>query len=387
VVEFRDSPEEAAFRQEVRHFIAAAKPPRADGEISPEEEQRWRERLAERGWIAPAWPKEYGGAGMTVMQQFIFNEEMALARAPRPDLISVSIVGPTLIVHGSEEQKRRHLPGILQGKVRWCQGYSEPGAGSDLSSLQTRAVRDGDWYVLNGEKIWVSEAHRAQWMITLARTNPSAPKHRGITYFLVPMDSPGVIVRPLVNMAEEHHFNQVIFDNVRVPAGNVVGQEDQGWYVATTTLDFERSGIGTSVTLRLMAEDLVRRVREDPYLRARVQAYPVLRYLLADILIEATVSRLLSYQVISIQARGQVPNKEASIAKLFLSEVRQRITVAEVRMYGLRGAIFPDGRGASKLDAVARNYLAGVSATIAGGTSEIQRNIIAQRGLGLPRGS
>lgn len=386
-MEIRDSPEEEAFRQEVRQFIAAAKPPRADREMSPEEEQRWRDRLAERGWIAPAWPKDYGGAGMTVMQQFIFNEEMALAKAPRPDLISVSIVGPTLIVHGTEEQKQRHLPGILQGKVRWCQGYSEPCGGSDLSSLQTRAVRDGDWYVLNGEKIWVSEAHRSQWMITLARTNPSAPKHRGITYFLVPMDSPGLIVRPLVNMAHEHHFNQVIFDNVRVPVNNVVGQEDQGWYVATTTLDFERSGIGTSVTLRLMAEDLVRRVQEDPYLQSRVRAYPVLRYLLADILIEAMVSRLLSYQVISIQAKGQVPNKEASIAKLFLSEVRQRITTAEIRIFGLRGALFPSGPGVSKLDAVARNYLAGVSATIAGGTSEIQRNIIAQRGLGLPRGS
>ena len=387
-MEFRDKPEESVFREEVRRFIAEADSPSiSDGKVSEEEEREWRRRLAERGWIAPSWPKEYGGAGMTVMQQFIFNEEMALARAPRPDLISVSIVGPTLIIRGTEEQKHRHLPGILSGEVRWCQGYAESGAGSDLASLQTRAVRDGDGYVINGEKFWVSEAHRARWMIMLARTDPDAPKHKGITYFLVPMDSPGITISPLVNMAGEHHFNQVFFEDVRVPRENVVGEENRGWYVGTTTLDFERSGIGTSVTLRLLADDLLERVREEPYLRERLSEFPTLRYGIADLQIEVSVARMLSYRVITMQSRGEVPNKEASIAKLFLSELRQRVTEQEARVYGPYAGLLDNATsGRIRPRAAARNYLAAVSATIAGGTSEIQRNIIAQRGLGLPRG-
>lgn len=386
-MEFRDSPSDARFRAEVRQFLAESQPPREDRDGENEGEiSRWRARLAERGWIAPAWPREYGGAGMTLMQQFIFNEELALARAPRPDLISVSIVGPTLIVHGSEAQKRQHLPAILRGEVRWCQAYSEPEAGSDLASLRTTARRDGDDYVINGQKVWVSEAHRAQWMITLARTDPEAPKHRGITYFLVPMDSPGLVVKPLVNMLGERHFNQVFFEDVRVPRENVVGEENRGWYVATTTLDFERSGIGTSVSLRLMAEDLIERARREPFLRDRLRAYPHLRLGLAEMLVEVTVVRMLSYRVISIQARGEIPNREASIAKLLLSEVRQRITRREINLYGCYGALLqPASKGQANPRGAARNYLAAVSATIAGGTSEIQRNIIAQRGLGLPR--
>ncbi|HWQ27478.1 MAG TPA: acyl-CoA dehydrogenase family protein, partial [Dehalococcoidia bacterium] len=233
-MDFRDTPEEAAFRKEVCEFLDRELPdalrnfdPREDPGALREGLREWRKKLAARGWIAPAWPKEYGGAGLTVMQQFIMNEEFAEHRAPQVGGMGVSMVGPTLIVHGNEEQKKEHLPRILSGEVQWCQGFSEPGAGSDLASLQTRAVRDGDDYIINGQKIWTSGAHMADWMFMLARTDPDAPKHKGISYFLVDMKSPGITVRPLVNMAGSAAFNEVFFDNVRVPARNRVGEENR----------------------------------------------------------------------------------------------------------------------------------------------------------------
>src|SRR5712692_3825522 len=277
---FRDTPEDAAFRVEVKAFLASelkaglgeASGPNADR--ASEEVARggvdrygaykgWMKKLAAKGWIAPAWPVEYGGAGMTVMQQFVFNEEMAEARAPRPGGIGVGFAGPTIIVYGNEAQKQAHLPGILSGDDVWCQGFSEPGSGSDLASLSTSAVKDGDDYVVNGQKIWTSGAQFAQRMILLARTDPAAPKHKGISYFLLDMKSPGVSVRPLVNMANTPGFSEVFFDNLRVPARDVLGEENRGWYVATTTLDFERSSIGSSIAQQHGVEDLILYVREE----------------------------------------------------------------------------------------------------------------------------
>ncbi len=268
-MDFRDSPEEAAWRQEVREFIQRELPTIQDVREAGEDIAargmaiwQWRGKLAKVGWVAPAWPKEYGGAGLTVMQQFIFNQEMAEARAPYVVDVGVGLTGPTIIVHGSEELRKEHLPGILNGTVLWCQGFSEPEAGSDLASLRTRAVRDGDDYVINGQKIWITVGHLAQWMILLTRTDPDAPKHKGITYFLLNMKSPGVEVRPLINMAGTREFSEVFFDNVRVPKANVVGEENRGWYVATTTLDFERSSIGSAIGMRQTVEDLIRYGRE-----------------------------------------------------------------------------------------------------------------------------
>ena len=276
-MDFRDAADEAGFRQEVRTFLKNELPDRFRGVFTAggmmggeggdvrarfEELREWRKKLADKGWIAPAWPKEYGGGGMTVMEQFIMNEEFAEARAPQVGGMGTSMIGPTLIIHGSEEQKKEQLPRILSGEVQWCQGFSEPGSGSDLASLQTRAVRDGDDYVINGQKIWTSGAQFAHWMFMLARTDPDAPKHKGISYFMVDMKSPGVSVRPLVNLAGNAGFNEVFFDNVRVPAQNLVGEENRGWYIGTTTLDFERSSIGSSVGSRQQVEAMIRFAQE-----------------------------------------------------------------------------------------------------------------------------
>jgi alkylation response protein AidB-like acyl-CoA dehydrogenase len=394
-VDFRDTPEEAAFRQEVKEFLKTEL--RDEWKASPDEgeeeeevielyERRrpWRDKLGERGWIAPAWPKEYGGAGLTVMQQFIMNEEFAEARAPTRDIFGVGMVGPTLIVHGSEEQKKEHLPRILSGEVRWCQGYSEPESGSDLASLRTRAVKDGDDYIINGQKIWTSVAQYADWVFMLARTDPEAPKHRGISYFLVDMKTPGIEVRPLVDLSNRHMFNEVFFEDVRVPSRNLVGEENRGWYIGATTLDFERSNVGAAVSNRLLVQDLVRFVQEHAGEGVcTLPRHQMLRHELVDRTIEAQMARMLSYRVVGMQARGLIPNYEASIVKNYASELTQRIYNTAMKVLGLYGGL--KGDKAPERGRYARTYLQAVGATIAAGTSEIQRNIIAIRGLGLPR--
>jgi alkylation response protein AidB-like acyl-CoA dehydrogenase len=292
------------------------------------------------------------------------------------------MLGPTLIAHGTEEQKKTHLPRILSGEVYWCQGYSEPGSGSDLASLQTRAIRDGDDFVINGQKIWTSGAHLADWMFGLVRTDPDAPKHRGITYLLIDMKSPGITVRPLVNLGGDHHFNEVFFEDVRVPVTHAVGEVNRGWYVGATTLDFERSSIGSAVGQRQAVERNLAWFRTNagslhPTARAAVRHEWTERYL------EVSVAKLLAYRVISMQAAGRIPNSEASIAKLYNTELTQRISRTALKMVGQWGAV-RDQRGPLQGDP-AGGYLQSVASTIAGGTSEIQRNIIATRGLGLPR--
>ncbi|MGH2587916.1 MAG: acyl-CoA dehydrogenase family protein [Dehalococcoidia bacterium] len=389
---FRDTPEEAAFRTQV-HTLVRQHFPNGAPEMDPyEEDQRsetagWRRALAGQGWIAPHWPKEYGGAGMSPGEQFIFNEELAEARVPSPGGSGVSMIGPILIMYGTPEQKQDHLSRITSGEAVWCQGYSEPGSGSDLASLQTRAVKDGDDYIINGQKIWTSGGHRANWMFMLARTDPDAPKHRGISMFLLDMKTPGVTVRPLVNMANVHHFNEVFFDSVRVPAKNLVGEENRGWYVGATLLDFERSNIGASIGLRHTVNDLIAFAKE-----AEEQGSPAARLTdplkaeLADRAIEADVCRLISYRIISMQKRGQVPNYEASMNKMFRSEASQRTARTGTKLLGMYTNLYRGERLAPLQGRLAYQYLATVPATIAAGTSEIQRNIIATRGLGLPRG-
>jgi alkylation response protein AidB-like acyl-CoA dehydrogenase len=389
-LDFKDTPEQAVWRKEVSTFLAAEKP-KSDPDATPQEmmeraragQKEWRDKLSAKGWVAPAWPKEYGGADLSVMEQFIMNEEFAEARAMNVGGMGTSMIGPTIIIHGNEDQKKEHLGAILRGEVQWCQGYSEPGSGSDLASLQTRAVRDGDDFVINGQKIWTSGAHNADWMFMLARTDPDAPKHRGITYFLMDMKSPGVTVRPLINMANGHAFNEVFFEDVRVPARNVLGEVNRGWYIGTTTLDFERSSIGNAVGQRQTLEYYMKFWKENQGKSSTGSASAKSKDEFTDRWIEAATAKMLSYRVITIQAEGRVPNHEASIAKLFNTELSQRIARTAMKMTGTSGQLL--GREAPMRGRAAQSYMQTVSSTIAGGTSEVQRNIVATRGLGLPR--
>jgi 3-oxocholest-4-en-26-oyl-CoA dehydrogenase alpha subunit len=392
-MEFVFTPEQEDFRQELRQFLQAELPADAGGDGDEEGGEAWefskqfQKKLAARGWLVPQWPKQYGGADMGILEQLILQEEMAYRGAPIPGSSGIRMLGPVLMLYGTEEQKRERLPGIASGDVIWCQGYSEPGSGSDLASLQTRAVRDGDEYVINGQKIWTSNAHRADWIFLLGRTDPDAPKHRGISFFVFPMKTPGISVQPLINLAGIHGFNQTFYDNVRVPVKSLVGEENRGWYVGAALLDFERSNISGAATSKRSLEQLTQYCRETMSDGGSLFSQPLVRNKLAELAIETEVGRLLSYRVASIQARGQIPNKEASMAKLYHSELAQRLAGTGVQIMGLYGQVRPESpRWARLRGQFTMRYMTSVSGTIAAGTSEIQRNIIATRGLGLPRG-
>lgn len=381
------TPEQQRLRSDVRAWLATVMRPEIEGFPYSEEEdppalRAFNRQLAAKGWIAPAWPREYGGMELGAIEQLVFGEEMAYARAPNGARgPAVGYAGPTIMLAGTEEQKRRHLPGITNWDVVWCQGFSEPGSGSDLASLATTAVRDGDDWILNGTKVWTSHGHYADWMYLLARTDPEAPKHRGISYFLLDLKSPGVSFQPLLNIAGRKGFGQFFFDNVRMPPDALLGEANRGWYLATTTLDLERSNIANAGGARRTVDDLCAYVRDSG-----ARASDVNRHRLAGHAVEVAVATMLSYRVASMLATGAVPNQEASLLKLFLSELDQRIANTGLHLLGASGQLMP-GSPLAKLQAqFALTYLTTVPRTIAGGTSEIQRNIIATRGLGLPRG-
>ena len=391
-MQFQFSEKEEAFRDEVTVFLKKELPSdwkgirmgtEADEDF--EFELHMRKRLAEKNWLALAWPKEHGGAGADVMHQMIFAEEMAYHRAPGRDGFGVGMIGPSIMVHGTDEQKTEHLGRIARGEVVWCQGYSEPGSGSDLASLQARAVRDGDDYVVNGQKVWTSSAHRADWIFMLARTDPNAPKHRGITYLLVDMKSPGIDVRPLINMANSHEFNEVYFNDVRVPARNILGEENRGWYAAMTTLDFERSQIASAATNLRLLEDMVGYLRQLKVRGTSPLDNPLLRHKIADLAVGIEVCRMHAYRVGWMQHKGMVPNMEASMGKLFASELTQRVARTLVEILGMPAQLTTKEPRAPMSGRISHGYLASISNTIAAGTSEIMRNVIATRGLGLPR--
>jgi alkylation response protein AidB-like acyl-CoA dehydrogenase len=393
-MDFRFTTEEEAFRKEVHDFVDKECPPSImGGGVNFFQEaaslMAWRKKVAEKGWVAPAWPKEYGGAGMSIMEQFIYSMELAKMRAPASIFIGglgVAVIGPTIIIYGTEEQKKEHITPILAGETMWAQGFSEPGSGSDLASLQTRAVRDGDDYVINGQKIWTTLAHMSQFMLLLARTDPDAPKHKGLSYFIVPMDAPGVEVRPLLNMTGSHEFNEVYLEDVRIPASNLLGEENRGWYQAVTTLDIERSNIGSAVGQQQHVEDMARYAREHKGNGDSGYAVqPSIRHELAERYLETEVAMALSMRVVTMQSKEMIPNYEAAAVKLYSMELAQRIANTEMKMLGMYG---PMGRGSEHTQMSGRpsfGYLRSVANTIEGGTSEIQRNIVAQRGLGLPK--
>ncbi len=393
-MDFRLSAEEEAFRAEVREWIAEHAPPGGFG-VDREEQfdprfweltQQTAKQLAEKGWLTLAWPEAYGGQGRSVIEQAIFQEETMFAGVPGTTMGigGTQWVGPTLILHGSDEQKRAYLPPIANAEAWWCTGYSEPGAGSDLAALQARAEKDGDSYVLNGQKTWTSGAHVSGWCWLAARTDFEAPKHKGISVFLVDMATPGVQTRTIINMAGQHSFNEIYFDNARVPAENLVGGENQGWYIVATALDFERSGITYAAYSRKTLALMERFLEQG---RAAGQAWardPIARHLAADIAVQVAIQRSFAYRVAWMQSRGLVPNQEASVAKVFGSETQQRAAQAALRIAGMAGQV-TDGVRAPMEGRALTQYLSSISVTIAAGTSEIQRNIIATRGQGLPR--
>ena len=392
-MDFGWSDEEQAFRATVRAFIAEHWRD-ADLEAISDEDRpgmaRFREygqQLAESGWLTHAWPQQYGGRGASHMEQLIFNEESTIAGAPTGGM-GADRVGPTLMLHGTEAQKQEHLPKIADNEVRWCQGYSEPGSGSDLASLQTRATRDGDDFVINGQKIWTSGAQIADWIHILTRTDPEAPKHRGISYFMLRMDTPGITVRPIEQMTGQSGFTETFYEDVRVPAKNMIGDENRGWYVSTTTLDFERSGVSRTAGARRQFDRLLEFARR-PHSAGegrRVVDDKVHRRQLTESAIEMEVGKYLSYRVAWMQSRELVPNYESSMQKMFGSESAQRSARRGINMLGLAGALNPGSPHAVLNGQFCQAYMQTVALTIAAGTSEIQRNIIATRGLGLPRG-
>ena len=388
-MKYQFTAEEQDFRQEVKDFLAKEW---ADDTFAVEGSEEWwdeertmRRKLADQGWLALSWPKEYGGGGATHMQQAIFTDEWSYAYAPGRDGEGIGYIGPAIMVHGTEEQKKQHLSGIARGEVVWCQGYSEPESGSDLASLGTRAVLEGDEWVINGQKIWTSQAHYSDWVLLLARTDPEAPKHRGITMFLADMKTPGVSVRPITDMSGGHPFNETFFDNVRIPKENVVGEINRGWYAGMTLLDFERSSLSHSASARRCLDETVKFASETMVGGKPLIQHPVVRNKLAEMAIEVEIAYMLSYQVVHIQSKGEVPNKEASIDKLCGSSTEQRAFDTAMQVLGLHGQLTEGSKHAPLKGFIEKNYLFSRSSTIAGGTNEIQMNIIATRGLGLPR--
>jgi len=347
--------------------------------------KEFTQKVGKKGWLAAHWPKEYGGLDWPFWQYFILNEEMATADAPLIGLNGPKFLGPTIIHYGTEAQKRQHLPGIAKGEVLWVQGYSEPNSGSDLGSLQTRAVEDGDEWVINGQKIWSSYGHYSGWCFMLARTDPDAPKHKGISYFLVEMKTPGITVKPLINIAGTKGFNEIFFENVRVPKDALLGEKNRGWYMATTTLSYERTAIEAPARAQRILNDLVRYARLTKKNGRTLAEDPTVRQRLAQLAIEIDVARCLSYRVATTQAHGDIPGPESPANKVFTSELIQRLAQVGMQMLGLYSQLESHTKWAPLKGKIERLYLTSVAGTIAGGTSEIQRTIIAERGLGLPR--
>lgn len=387
-MDFAPTPEMLSIGQEIREVLAEALPEGWQGsgflpmDVISEHHDLARaldKRLAERSLLAPAWPVEYGGRGLTPYEQFALYEALGYGLAPRLTTISVDLVGPVIILYGSDEQKRQHLPAIANDAVIWCQGFSEPGAGSDLTSAKTRAVRNGDHYVINGHKIWTSMAHMAEWMILLARTGDEDSRARGLSIFLLPTNSPGIDIRPIRDAIDEHALNEVFFTDVEVPAENRIGEENEGWRYATTLLQYERGDALFIGQFRRMLDDLEERLRCNE--RSAKD-----RALLAQHEIDWQVARTMTLLVVSMQAHGLQPDREASETKLFVSEAYQRLGATAQRLNSLYGNLTHRDDRAPLGGRIESAAISSTTATLIAGTSEIQRAIIATRGLGLPRG-
>ena len=387
------------FRDDTRRWLDANAPASMRGPLTnpddlcwggkktryPADVKRWLDVMAERGWTAPTWPREYGGGGLSKEEAKVLAEEMAKARL-RPPLtgFGLSMIGPLLLQEGSEELKREHLPRIVRGEIRWCQGYSEPGAGSDLASLQTRAVREGDWFLVNGQKVWTSYGDKADWMFLLVRTDPEAPKHSGITFLLMDMETPGVSVQPIRLISGSSPFCETFLTDVRVPARNVVGRVNGGWLIAKALLGHERTMIADVFKERDDKQRLVSSARR--YLggeNGRI-ADPVVRDRIAQVEMDQACLDLTLARSRDNAKAGHKPGAESSIFKYYGTELNQRRRALLVEILGPQGLGW-DGPGFTEDELrVTRDWLRSRGNTIEGGTSEVQLNIIAKRVLGLP---
>jgi len=394
------SAEHEAFRDEVREFLERALDDdlRDGARFCPgifqdyDTNIRWHRILAKRGWIAPSWPKQYGGTGWDLLQRYIWSTETSLAGAPRVAPMGLAMCGPMLIGHGTDEQKSFYLPRILSGEDYWCQGYSEPGSGSDLASLRLRADRDGEDYVLNGTKIWTTHAHVANRMFCLVRTNFDGKPQQGITFLLLDMDSPGITVEPIIFASGEHDVNQVFFDNVRVPRTNRVGEEHQGWTVAKYLLEFERGG-GGSAGMQVGLRRLRELARQTPSNGEPLELQPAFKRKLDEAGVRIEAIQYTEFRIMAALSQGGNPGPESSILQNLRSEMGQRLNELAVEALGYYADVYqPEARTVgSNLQSVGPEqglvtfsaYFNMRASSIAGGTNEVQKNIVAKRVLGL----
>jgi alkylation response protein AidB-like acyl-CoA dehydrogenase len=384
--------EDAAFRDEVTAFLERELTPEIVAAGRRNEAERlalvreWQRRLHRAGLAAVSWPTEHGGRGASVVQQLVFNAELARHRAPDPvNRSAINQLGPTIIQWGDDAQRAHYLPRILSGEDVWCQGFSEPDAGSDLASLRTRAVVDDDGFVVTGQKIWTSKAQYADWIYILARTNPDAPKHEGISFLLVDLSSPGIDIRPIRQITGAAEFNEVFFDEVRVPRANIVGPLDAGWRVANSTLGYER--VGQSRTHRIERRlAIIVALATDPEPDGTCAFDdPLTRDHLVRFAAKVEALRQIAAHATAAGVRGVAPGPEASVAKLLTSEVDQAMAGFGLDLAGPAGVLQRGSAGAAKDGNVALSFLLMRAATLGAGTSEIQRNVIGEKLLGLPR--
>ena len=391
-MDFDFTPEEEAFRAELRAFLDDELPEWwktvfVDDERAMPFTREFCHQLAERGWLTLSWPAEHGGADGSVWQQAVVREEMWAAGEPRgPQYMNLNYIGPLIMRFGTPEQQARHLPRMAAGDVLWCQGFSEPEAGSDLASLKTRAVRDGDHYVVNGQKIWNSYADApADHCLLLARTNTEVKKQVGISMFLVDMRTPGVTVRPIASMAGKSEFSEIFFDDAIIPVSDRLGDEDAGWNLVGEGLAFERIGIARYARANRVLEHLVQYARDTVVDGRPLADDPAIRARLATLATRIEAAKLLNYGAISIQAAGSVPAIEASIARIHNTQVEQLAGQVGLEVLGAQGLLLDDDPLCLLDGEMQRQWLESIPVTVAAGTTEVQKNIIAQRGLGLPR--
>ena len=371
------SPQEQAFRDELREWLAANNPGEepAGDEAAFEFRRKWQRQLADAGWAGLSWPKECGGRGATLIEQAIFNEEVSRAKAPQmANVLGLVMGGPVVIAHGTDEQKQRYLKPILTAEEIWCQGFSEPESGSDLASLKTKAVRSNGEWIVTGQKVWTTFAHEAKWCMLVARTDQDAPKHKGLTYFLMDMEQEGVEVKPLHQITGEAEFNEIFMNEARIPNENIVGGEGNGWMVAITTLMHERVGIGlgSAVQLKIALGELMEEITErgladDPVIRQRV----------AQIYIEAETIRLNASRGLTRTMKTGIPGPEGSLTKWQWSDANQALTELAMDVRGIEAPIIDDHW--------TYRFLRARANSIEGGTTEILKNIVAERVLGLPK--